>query len=216
MVLAETEPTETTATTVLLSNVQLGDTKEKDSPKQQKTALRITEHDDYLIVYPDTIEMQRLIEKACNQTKRLFKRGITRISPDNWKTSLNTLANSESKKVQKEVRETCKTTSDTSVLSIQMCVTYTITSHTNKDGKQEGYKINFYVSHIEENEPSITQHLNPEDPMFREIAGLDPKQHKNCKCSITRDLTSLETKCATQYFKKICIATMMHLTMTAS
>lgn len=205
MVLAET-----TGATVLLSNVQIGATKEKDSPNQQNPALRIAEYDDHLIIHPGIPETQRLIEKACNQTKRLFKHGLFELSPADWKESLSTFTSSENTKVQKEVREACKAISDTSVLSIQMCVTYTIMSH------RDDYKVNFYVSYAEGHKPRMTQKIDPSDVRFREITGINPKRYKDRECSITRSLADWEIQCIMQqYFKKICIATMMHSAITS-
>lgn len=210
MVLAETAEMTGLTETVILSNVQLGVTKDKSSPDQQKSGLRIAEYDDYLIIHPGTPETQRLIEKACNQTKRLFKHGLIEMSPADWKASLNTFAKTESKGVQKKVRDSCKAISDTSVLSIQMCVTYTIMLH------GEDYKVNFYVSYAEGHKPKMTQKVDPGNPKVREITGVNLEQQEDHECSITRSLTDWEIQCIMQqYFKKICIATMMHLAIAS-
>lgn len=198
MVLVETE-----ATAVAPKPTQETTTKLTDG--KTETELRIIEYDDFLIVHPSNSTTENLVQTACSVTKRAFKYGRMHILPADWIALLESRAANEDQNIQKEISEICKAISITSELTIQMCVTYIISSH---DG---GFKIRFYVSYTEEGEPAITQKLHPEDASFREISGINPEEHPNCECSITRDLTPLEVGCATQYFAKVCAATIIKL-----
>ncbi len=175
--------------------------------------LQISEGTDYLIVHSDSYTTQRIIEQACNTIKKKFKHGHFNISPQEWVKMFSNYGSSETEeeKEKTELEQISNIISDTSELIIQMCVTYTIMSH-----EDDGFRINFYVSYTEDNEPKITEKLAKDDPKLLEVCGIDPKQHKSCKCEITRDMTEAEVECATQLFTTLCSYTILGLAKQAS